>query len=342
MHIFNQRKNNSSREIFFNWPWHKENLYRQGGKNIVIYYLQRECNLETTISSSSIIKFDTPIALSETSALTPSEDFEYQTNGSIDIKRPGTYAVFWYAVSMVSNSKIGQSYQLKKLDYEPSTPEWNVVAGTSNHIKVAQTPGFAIVVISEAEIEEYGKATIALFNAADASIELTFLAPRAGILIYGFDLDSVEKKITDISDQITDISDQVQTIEEFIHLSEVTEIWSPTPELSGLGAAVISSGFTYNFWGIGTLNHQQTLNDGQIYYLINSSQYTPLTFYQGDSTIGTLWIEAPPPVASMFSFPLHFDATGIYFTPDTTYANLPVGTSFRFTQALILVESSTP
>ena len=306
------------------------------------YYLQRECNLGTTISSNAIIRFDTEIALSETPSLTPSEDFQYQEDGSIHIMRAGTYTVFWYTSCMTSQSTVGQSFTLKKLDYDAPSINWLPVVGTGSHIKVSQVPGFAIVVISEDEINEHGKATIALFNTADTSKEFTFFTPKAGILVFGFDLDSVEAQMTNIADEITSIFDNLQRIEDFVNLSSVTEMWALLPELSGLGVAVIHSGYTHNFWGIGTLNHQQTLNSGEVYYLVASSQYEPLTYYQGDSTIGTLWIETPSPSTSVYSFPIRFNATGIYFIPDTTYQNLPPGTAFKFTQALILVDSQTP
>jgi len=306
----------------------------------MVYHLQRECNLTTTIANNSAIKFDTPISLSQTSSITPPEDFQYQEDGSIDVLRPGTYFVFWYVASMASQSTIGQSYQLKKLDYSVATTDWVPVAGTSNHIKVSQTPGFAILDILQDEIDEYGMATVALFNTADTSAELTFFTPKAGILIFGLSSEQLETKLTAIDGQISDIFNQLNSIEQFVHLSDVIEMWSQMAELSGLGAAVINSGYTYNFWGIGTINHQQTLYQGTVYYFINSSQFEPLTYYQGNSTISTLWIETPAPSTTIYSLPIHFDETGIYFTPDTTYQNLPVGTIFRFTQSLILVDTS--
>jgi len=307
----------------------------------MVHYIQRERNLDNSIPSGSIIKFDTSITLSQTNNLTPSDDFVYQEDGSIDIMRPGTYMAYWYVVNMPGPSTIGQSYQLKQLDYSLATPDWNSVAGTSNHIKVSQTPGFAILDISQDEIDEYDKATVAVFNTSDDVVETTIFIPKAGILIFGLSAESLENRLEGIDNQILNIFSQLNAIEQFVHLSDVSEIWSNTAEISGLGAAVINSGYTYNFWGIGTLNHQQTLNAGTVYYLIESSQFNPLTFYQGDSTIGTLWIETPAPSSSVFSLPIRFDDTGIYFTPDTTYVNLPVGTIFRFTQSLILVDTSS-
>jgi len=146
--------------------------------------------------------------------------------------------------------------------------------------------------------------------------------------------------LTELENQITNIINQINYIEQFIYLSDVIEIWSTAPALIGLGSAVIHSGYTYNFWGIGSLDHQQTLVNGTTYYLINSSQYTELTYYQGDTTIGTLWIETPTGI--VYNMPIRFDDTGIYFTPSNNINNLPIGTTFKFTQALILVNPSSP
>ena len=167
----------------------------------MVHYIQRERNLDSSIPSGSIIKFDTPITLSETSSLTPPADFIYQDDGSIDIMRPGTYMAYWYVVNMPGPSTIGQSYQLKQLDYSRATPDWDLVAGTSNHIKVSQTPGFAILDISQEEIDEHEKATVAVFNTSDDSVETTIFIPKAGILIFGLSAESLENRLVGIDGQ---------------------------------------------------------------------------------------------------------------------------------------------
>jgi hypothetical protein len=306
----------------------------------MVYYLQRERRLAAAIPNDSILKFDAHIALSETKSLTPSEDFQYQEDGSIDIVRPGTYIIFWFVAGMTGYATAGQSYQLKKIDYDAPDPEWTVLAGASNHIKVSSIPGFGTVVVSKEEISEHGKATIALFNTADSEIQLTFFHPKAGILIFGLDIESLENRITTIEQEITKIFQRILILEQFIFLSDVTELWSPTIALSGLGSGVIHAGYTYNFWGIGALDHQQTLNNGTTYYLIRSSQYPELMLYQGDTTISTLWIETPG--GDVHTLPVRFDETGIYFRPNSQITNLPIGTTFKFTQALILVDPSEP
>jgi len=301
----------------------------------MIYYLQRERNLQAAIPSNGILQFDTPVALNATNSSQPTEALQYQEDGSIDIVSPGTYAVFWFVTGMTGFATDGQSYGLKRRDYSEETPAWQLLAKSTNQIKNSSTPGFSLIEVSDEEINEYEKATIALFNTADNAAELTFFSPKAGILVFGLDLDALENRLDGIDQEIGDLFLQLQSIEDFVRLSAVTEVWSLSPDLSGLGVAVINSGYTYNFWGIGTLNHQQTLNSGETYYLIESSQFQPLTLYQGSSTIGTLWIETP--ASSVYSIPVRFDGSGIYFTPSTTISNLPVGTTFKFTQALILV-----
>jgi len=302
----------------------------------MVHYIQRECNSSNVISSGAILKFETSIALSQTNSLSPPDDFEYQADGSIDILRAGAYTVFWYVVNMTSQSTIGQSYQIEKLDYSLIPPEWVSVVGTSNHIKVSQTPGFAILDISQDEIDEYGKATVAIFNTANAQTELTFFVPKAGILIFGLSAESLENKLTTIDGQISDAFSQMDGIEQFVHLSEVDEMWSLTLEILGVGAAVIRSGYTYNFWGTGAVEQAITLVAGVDYYIIDSTQFTPLLQYVGAPTIGTLWIDTQTVPPDTFSLPIRFDSTGIYFNPDDN-CELPAGAILRFTQALILV-----
>jgi len=153
------------------------------------------------------------------------------------------------------------------------------------------------------------------------------------------DLADIENRLTIIEESIVDIYEKITIIEGFIYLSDVVQVWSTTPSLSGIGTGIIYSGFTYNFWGIGYLDHSQTLNNGTKYMLMSASQFPDLQSYQGDTTIGTLWIETPAGV--VYSLPIRFDETGIYFIPSTQMTNLPAGTTFKFTQALILVTSDS-
>jgi len=306
----------------------------------MVCYLQCECNLETAVQSNAIINFDTTLAISRTSTETPPEDFEIQPGGAIDILRAGTYTVFWYVTCATGLSTIGQSYQLKRLDYSLTTPDWVYVAGTSNHIKVAQTPGFAVIEVSQAEIDDYGVATVALFNTADATAELTFVTPKASLLIFGLGAETMEAKLASIDGQIADIVSRVFTLEEFVEFSDEVPMWSQTAELFGLGVTVIYSGHTYNFWGTGALAQTETFLGGVPYYLLEASQFLPLSYYQGDPTISTLWIETPASPPLIVSLPVRIDETGIFFVPDVTYAGLPAGTTFRFTQSLILVDTT--
>jgi len=153
------------------------------------------------------------------------------------------------------------------------------------------------------------------------------------------DISDIETRLAAIEQQIIDVYTQLTRIDRFIYLSDISHIWSLSTALRGLGTGVIHSGYTYNFWGIGALDHQQTLTNGVTYYLVTSSQCPELAYYQGDTTIGTLWIETPGGI--VYSIPIRFDETGIYFVPGTQLTNLPVGTTFKFTQALILVDQES-
>ena len=303
----------------------------------MVYYLQRENNTTSSVSPGGIVPFETSITISGPDTLPPSYDFAYQPDGSIDIFRAGIYMIHYYVAGMTGLSTIGQSLEISKKNYAQNNI-WVPVAKTTNHIKNGQTTGFAVIRVTQEEINDFSRATIALINAASQEEVLTFLVPKAGILIFGLNFEDLERKLVDIDTEIQAIFQKIDALENFVHLSDVVELLSLFPPLSGLGVSVITSGYTHNFWGTGTLNHQQTLVAGEVYYIITADQYPPLTNYQGESTISTLWIETPGPDPLVYSLPIRFDDTGIYFRPDTTYPNLPVGTIFRFTQALILVE----
>ena len=152
-------------------------------------------------------------------------------------------------------------------------------------------------------------------------------------------IDGISNEITNIQMDIVTIQKEIINILDFINLSDVSTVWSLTTALSGLGVSIIHSGHTYNFWGVGALDHTQTLTNHIRYNLILGNQFEPLTWYTGDSTIGTLWIETPN--GDTYSSPLRFDQTGIYFMLGNNITNLPPGTTFKFTQALILLDSSS-
>ncbi|MCL2203853.1 MAG: hypothetical protein FWB88_07940 [Defluviitaleaceae bacterium] len=288
--------------------------------------LQRERAMTDDVSG--ITAFDVP--------LFSKGAISYQAGGSIDIELQGTYIAFWFVSGMSGFATDGQLYKMKRYDYE--TSQWAQVVGASNHVKNDNTMGFAVIDVSADEIRQYGKATLALFNCADADAKLTYFTPKAGIMIYGANFRCINNRMITIDNSLLDISTHLREIERFLYLSDVTEMWSDTPELSGLGVAAIYIGYTYNFWGIGTLTNAQNLNGGEVYYLARSEQYAPLSYYQGDPTIGTLWIEAPD--GGTLKFPLHFDSTGIYVLPGDDLS-LAAGTKLSFTQSLILVSPSS-
>jgi len=285
--------------------------------------LQREDNVQSEIED--IVPFNTP--LFSKGAIT------YRPDGSIDIAQQGSYIVAWFVSAKFGLATNGQLYTLKKYDHDAS--EWTELANASNHIKDTTTIGFSVVNVTSEDISENAKATIAVFNNADESIELAALSQRAGVMVYGGSYDCVDVRLNTIDTYLTEILENIQIVESFVYMSDVTTIMSETPEFLGLGVSIINLGYKYNFWGIGALDDDDTLVAGNAYYLITGEQFPPLANFIGDPTIGILWIEDLD--ERLFKYPLHYDGNGIYFTPNMTM-NLVAGTKFSFMQMLILIE----
>jgi len=295
----------------------------------MVYYLQRECNTSMEISSDAIVEFDTELALSAP------EDFVYHPDGSIDILNPGTYNVFFQITSMGGQSTVGQSYMLKRRDYQSAG--WAPVAGTSNHTKVSQTVGFATVVVEQDEIDTHEKATIALFHMADDSVKLTMFAPQAGILIFGHNynlLDEMDARITNIQNQITQIQNDIT-------VSEVTTIDSLEPTLRGLSMSVLNIGQQYNFWGSGKFSSNATLNNGTTYWIVRNTRadfYPPLAHYVGDPTVAIAALMMTN--GNVYTIPVVVDHQGIRFTPSTQITGITQNCTFNYTLLLFLAPHS--
>jgi hypothetical protein len=137
-----------------------------------------------------------------------------------------------------------------------------------------------------------------------------------------------------LEERITNLETEIRTIVSEITPSTVRTALTEEPTLSGIGTSVINTGDTFNFWGTNELTQAASLNNGQTYYIATSDQFPELKNYQGSPTITTMWIEKPDGTTQ--TVPVYFDSNGIYFTPSSSINNLPIGTSFKFTQALIL------
>jgi len=284
--------------------------------------LQRESY--THDETEDIITFDTP--------LFSKGPISYQPDGSIDIALQGAYVVSWFVSAKSGLATDGQLYTIKRYDYEASG--WVDIANASNHIKDATAIGFAVIDVTNDNISEYGKATIAVFNNADAHIDLISFKPRAGILVYGANFGCINTRMFTIDNYLMGILQHLQDVERFVHMSDVTIIMSETPEFMGLGVSIINLGYKYNFWGIGALDADHTLIAGNVYYLITGAQFPLLANFSGAPAIGILWIENLD--EHLFKHPLHYDGNGIYFVPRITM-NLVAGTKFLFMQMLILI-----
>ncbi|MCL2407049.1 MAG: collagen-like protein, partial [Defluviitaleaceae bacterium] len=152
------------------------------------------------------------------------------------------------------------------------------------------------------------------------------------------DLSDILDRLTNIETYLESIDIRIQDLETFTFNTEYTEIWSGTAALKGLGVGIVRAGITHSFFGIGALDHTQTLS-GMAYTLISGSQYQALSYYVGDATYAQMWIDAPDR-ATIYSMPIRIDSNGLVFDNPSTLSNLPVGTILRFTVALVLLPST--
>jgi len=146
------------------------------------------------------------------------------------------------------------------------------------------------------------------------------------------DCDAITQEITNIKQEIIEIDRRFEIIDVNLEISDIRKGMTTTPQLSGFGASVISTGPTYSYWGVGIKIGTATLQQGD-YYLVTPAQFPELAWYQGDTTISTVWIMSG---GVSTAYPLYINQTGIWFHPTNTIT-LAAGATFNFTQTLILV-----
>jgi len=246
-----------------------------------VYFQRERKNLDQVIDADGIVLFDTPIASSESfptpadpndpSLSIPQPDFEYQQDGTIDIFRESVYMVCWHTASVAGMSTDGQVFQFKKRDYEAEALDplageiWVGLGSGTSAFKVSSSAGFTTFPVSEQELNDFDKATVALFNTSNAAIKLS-LHPhsKSGIIIFG---------VGAIDTDITNLYRYVNELYEFISYSDVHifncygapfYLNGPNPNPSDLidldhspdvnhyQVGIIWSGYTYNFWLITT------------------------------------------------------------------------------------------
>ncbi|MDR2167706.1 MAG: hypothetical protein LBE35_07660 [Clostridiales bacterium] len=297
----------------------------------MFYYLQRKRNVGDIVLDGSIINFDTAVSVSQTPGISPAEDFDCPGDGSIHIRRPGIYFIFWNITQMTGIMGSRPQYSIKKFD----GLQWLPFASAGGHYAICPLTGFCTLIASEAEIDLHGEIIIALFNSSGADVVLTDSAhEKASILISGVNAEALENRLHNIETFMMDLYEHITTIENALRPSEIIYIDSiPIPNIR---VAVTHIGNVYEFWGVGTLASAQTFANGQTYWLITGDQYPPLAGHTGDAAISTLWIEAPG--GNMYSMPIRMDNRGIFFVPQNQLNNLPAGTTFKFNKSLIITQ----
>jgi len=149
-------------------------------------------------------------------------------------------------------------------------------------------------------------------------------------------LDVIETDITNIKNDIVNINTAISNLEDFVFISDFAEVYTTYSQLSRLGVGVVRTGITHSFFGIGALDHTQTLAGGTVYTLITSAQYPPLALYVGTPTYTQGWLVSPTG-AVLATMPVLLDGTSVRFILDSQQPGVPAGSTVRFTVALVLL-----
>jgi len=160
-------------------------------------------------------------------------------------------------------------------------------------------------------------------------------------------ISNIQSDIIEIKEEIVSIENRLTVVESSVAISPVRTFMRTTDNgipvtdyMYGLGVSVISIGPTYNYWGEGALGASHATWGQGKYYLVTNNEFSELSLYQGEATIGTAWFPSGGNNVAT-SIPVYADATGIYISP-TTGTNPNNGGYFKFTLTLILVEATSP
>ena len=339
-----------------------------------IYFQTERKNTHPPVGSQQIVTFDVPIHLSESldTSVTPattSPDFLYHADGTIDIYRASTFVVVWNIATTTGHSTDGQSFELRKRDYtaEALNPlggeVWVPVSSGTAAYKLSPAQGNTILLVTATEIITHGKATVALVNATNAALKLNIHPhTKAGLVIFG--IGPVDTDITDLYNYVQDLYSFISYSDVHIYRAYDVPFYyragastTPNPNPAVIiplsdspdtnfhyQIGVIWSGYTYNFWLISSepaRTSNFTLSSGRTYYLLRAEDFVtvngdkPLTWYQGQATFGTLWIDSGNYVA----MPVILDNTGIYVEMHNNITNI---VNAKFTQTLILTPPVSP
>ena len=138
-------------------------------------------------------------------------------------------------------------------------------------------------------------------------------------------------------DEICKLQNQIAAINTELEVSTLSAVSTRDTTFAGITTSILSQGEKYNLWGSGSTTSGGSLANGQTYYIMTGSDFAPLSYYQGSSSITTMWLHSG---SNDYSFPLRFDTTGIYFTCPTGGVSFTAGATLGFTQTLILAPTT--
>lgn len=334
--------------------------------------------IESVVGVGEKLRFDVPLNHSESlphpenlsNPGTPEPDFDYHDDGRIDLYRASTYIVAWQVATLTGHATTGQCFELRKRDYdvadENAPGAWVAVGEAAAAQLVSPSHGNTLLLVGMEEISTYGKATVALFNTADAPVKLSHHPhSKAGILLFG--IGPVDSDITNLYTYVQDLYAFIEYSDVYIYRANQYPFYYPTsgtadnpspgtlitlnpgdpnssPEPRHFQIGVIWSGYTYNFWLISPAPPRGggfSLANNRDYLLLAATDFVigtdssgnpicPLTWYQGQETYGSMWLD----LGNGYDIiPIILDSTGIRLR---TGRQINGVMNAKFTQTLIL------
>ena len=140
----------------------------------MIQFMQLEKRNSGAVNTNEAVRFNLVVQ-------SGGSDITYNmTDGRITFRVPGVYYLNWFVAQQTGLSTNGSNFAIIA-----STPMSPYITG-SNHVKISQTNGFAIIKTDVANV------TARLINTADASAQLSDTTQvKAGLAVIGF-MDSTE------------------------------------------------------------------------------------------------------------------------------------------------------
>ena len=106
---------------------------------------------------------------------------EFDEDGALLIKRPGSYVIHWYIASGTGLATDGQAFELRW--FNMASEKWKSISEGSSHLKPSTASGFGVASLTAADFVAYGQLKVALFNSSNNDVTLSPRVRAKGALL---------------------------------------------------------------------------------------------------------------------------------------------------------------